>query len=45
MLHSSSPAKQKYSMPIDASWSFGTIHGLQERKFWMRPTFTSGSWM
>ena len=27
------------------AWDPGTIHGLQERKFWMRPTFTFGSWM
>jgi hypothetical protein len=32
-------------MPTDAfDWS-GTIHGLQERKFWIRPTRTLGSWM
>ena len=45
MLHSSSPSKQKYSIPIDASVSLGTIHGLHDRKFWIRPTWTPGSWM
>ena len=45
MFHSSSPSKQKYSIPIEASVSLGTIHGLQERKFWIRPTVTLGSWM
>ena len=42
---SSSPAKQKNSRPTHAFEGSGTIHGLQERKFWMRPTFTFGSWM
>ena len=45
MLHTSSSSKQKYSIPIEASVSLGTIHGLQERKFWIRPTRTVGSWM
>ena len=45
MVQSSSPSKQKYSIPIEASRSLGTIHGLHERKFWMRPTLTPGSWM
>ena len=43
--HSSSPAKQKYSRPTHALLGSGTIQGLQERKFWIRPTSTSGSWM
>ena len=43
--HSSSPAKQKYSRPTQALVGSGTIHGLHERKFWIRPTSTSGSWM
>jgi membrane protein implicated in regulation of membrane protease activity len=31
--------------PIEAlDWS-GTIHGDHERKFWIRPTWTPGSWM
>ena len=42
---SSSPAKQKYSRPTQALVGSGTIQGLQERKFWIRPTSTSGSWM
>ena len=42
---SSSPAKQKNSRPTHALLGSGTIHGLHERKFWMRPTFTLGSWM
>ena len=45
MFHSSSPAKQKNSSPTHAFSGSGTIHGLQERKFWIRPTFTFGSWM
>ena len=40
---SSSPWKQKYSSPTQALLGSGTIHGLQERKFWMRPTLTPGS--
>ena len=43
--HSPSPSKQKYSRPRQASFSSGTISGDQERKFWMRPTLTLGSWM
>ena len=45
MFQSSSPSKQKYSMPIEPSTSFGTIHGLQDLKFWMRRTRTPGWWM
>ena len=45
MFQISSPSKQKYSIPIDVSVSFGTIHGLQERKFWIRSTLTPGWWM
>ncbi len=45
MFHSSSPSKQKYSMPIEASVSLGTIHGLQDLKFWIRSTRTPGWWM
>ena len=43
--HILSPAKQKNSSPTQALLGSGTIQGLQERKFWMRPTFTFGSWM
>ena len=43
--HSSSPWKQKNSIPTHALLGSGTIHGLHERKFWIRPTFTFGSWM
>ena len=43
--HSPSPSKQKYSRPRQASLLSGTISGDQERKFWMRPTLTLGSWM
>jgi hypothetical protein len=41
----SSPSKQKYSRPTQATDSSGTISGDHERKFWMRPTFTLLSWM
>ena len=42
---SSSPWKQKNSRPTHALEGSGTIHGDQERKFWIRPTVTFGSWM
>ena len=46
MFHSSSPSKQKYSMPIEASLDpSGTIHGLHDLKFWIRSTRTPGWWM
>jgi hypothetical protein len=43
--HRASPAKQKYSSPRQDLVSSGTISGLQARKFWIRATRTSGSWM
>ena len=45
MFQSLSPSKQKNSRPIEAFFGSGTMSGLQERKFWIRPTVTSGSWM
>ena len=46
MFHRSSPSKQKYSIPSDVAVSpSGTIHGLQDLKFWIRSTRTPGWWM
>ena len=40
----SSPSKQKYSRPRQERRGSGVIHGLQARKFWIRPTRARGSW-
>jgi hypothetical protein len=45
MLEASSHSKQKYSIPIMVSVSFGTTHGLEARKFEIRRTATPGRWI
>ena len=42
---SPSPSKQKYSRPRQVVPGLPIIASLQFLKFWMRPSFTPGSWM
>ena len=44
LFHISSPSYTKYSRPRQVRPSF-TMYGDHEPKFWIRPTFTPGSWM